>query len=41
MGDTAAALYDRAVEAGLGELDYSAVYRAVVEPASAVDDDAS
>ncbi len=29
MGDAAAALFDRAAEAGLGELDYSAVYRVV------------
>ena len=29
MGEAAAALYERALEAGLGELDYSAVYRVV------------
>ena len=40
MGDTAAALYDRAVEVGLGELDYSAVYRALSGPAGDVNADA-
>jgi 3-hydroxyisobutyrate dehydrogenase-like beta-hydroxyacid dehydrogenase len=40
MGVTAAALYEKALEQGLGALDYSAVYRAVESDGDAVESDA-
>lgn len=39
MGETAAALYDEAMEAGLGGLDYSAVYRVVGRARDAAEGD--
>ena len=39
MGDTAAELYDRALEAGLGGLDYSAVYRVAGDPAGGINEE--
>ena len=39
MGETAAALFAEAVDAGLGELDYSAVYRVVGQPSDHPEDD--
>jgi 3-hydroxyisobutyrate dehydrogenase len=40
MGVTAAALYEKALEQGLGALDYSAVYRAVEPDTDVVESDA-